>query len=355
MKKKLIITAAVLVVVVGGASGGYLLLGGIPAGGGEDPAAMESMEDVELDRGAPVAVEHGEIRSKVVLDATVRADPAEKTKAKKGGDVTRVWVADGQAVDQGAPIVTLAVPNEEAEEPAADDAPAEPTAPKTTEVTLRAPAAGKVSGLGDLENGDPVEAGSVVAEITKDSYRAVASIPPNDLYQFYDRPKEIKLKIDKGPAAEKCEFIGLGEAKEDTGGQHTGDDGVEVPLEGGPAGGGEAGAELSCRVPSDFKVFPGVRGKMSVITGKAKNALIVPVTAVRGSAEKGEVIVVGADGSQEVREVELGISDGTSVEVTKGLTVDDQVLDPVPLDGDFDVPSEAEDPYGDGAPVEEGF
>ncbi|ASU86102.1 peptidase M23 [Nocardiopsis gilva YIM 90087] len=345
---------------MGVAGGGYLLLGGIAAGGREDPAAMEGMEGADLDQSAPVAVEHGEIRSKVVLDATVRADPAEKVKAKKGGEATRVWVSDDQTVDRGAPIVTLAVPSEEAEPPADDkdgkgDKAAEP--PKTTAVTLRAPAKGKVSGLDDLENGDPVEAGSVVAEITKNSYRAVASIPPNDLYQFYDRPKEIKLKIDKGPAAEKCEFIGLGEAEEEAAadGQGTGDEGVVPPIGGGSGGGGEAGAELSCRVPSDFKVFPGVRGKMSVITGKAKNALIVPVTAVRGSAEKGEVIVVGSDGSQEVREVELGISDGTSVEVTKGLTVDDQVLDPVPLDADFDVPSEAKDPYGGGGPVEEGF
>nr|WP_246422194.1 HlyD family efflux transporter periplasmic adaptor subunit [Nocardiopsis mwathae] len=343
---------------MGVAGGGYLWFAQLSPGGGEDLASMEGPDG--LDGGGPVPVEHGEISSKVVLDATVRADPADQVKAKRGGKVTRVWVGDDQTVDQGAPIVTLAVPREDADGQGGGDDDGGASAPATTEVTLKAPAKGKVSGLDDLETGDPVETGAVVAEITKDSYRAVAAIPPNDLYQFYDKPKEIKLKIDKGPAAEECEFIGLGEAEKggaSDAGQESGGGGDPFGDSAPDSGGDGSGAELSCRVPSDFTVFPGVKGKMSVITGKSKNALIVPLTAVRGSAEKGEVIVVGSDGSQEVREVELGVSDGTSVEVTKGLTVDDQVLDPVPLDGDFDVPSQAEDPYADedGEFLGEGF
>jgi hypothetical protein len=40
------------------------------------------------------------------------------------------------------------------------------------------------------------------------------------------------------------------------------------------------------------------------------------------------------------------VSDGSSVEVVSGLSVGDQVLDPIPLDPRFDVPS-AVDPYAE--------
>ncbi|QRN80677.1 MAG: peptidase M23, partial [Nocardiopsis sp. BM-2018] len=163
-------------------------------------------------------------------------------------------------------------------------------------------------------------------------------VPANDLYRLYDNPEDIMLKIDKGPPAAECEFIGVGAAEE---GSAPAEEEFD-PFTGESEGDG-SGAEISCRVPSDLQVFEGVRGKMSVSTGEVEDVVVVPVTAVRGTAEEGEVIVVGEDGSEENREVALGLSDGQLVEVTEGLEVGETIMDPVPLDPRFDVPGDADD------------
>lgn len=323
--KKWIIAGAVLAVLFGIAGGGYLLLVRTLGAAADDEAFLD---ESALRQGEAVEVEHGEISSVLVLDATVRAEPGEDVKARNGGSVTRVWVQDGERVDSGAPVVNLAVPDGSAA-PADDEDGA--GASTTAEVTLRAPDDGEVAGL-DLEVGEDVEPGAVVATVAPDQYRAVAAVPPNDLYRFYDDPTEISLKIDQGPPAESCEFLSLGE--DAAGGGEPDEEG------GGDAGGGGdgSGVEFACRVSSSLDVFPGVQGQLSIVTGEAKNALIVPVTAVRGNFETGEVVLVNSDGSEEAREVELGVSDGTSIEVTDGLSVGDEVMDPVPLEEEFDVP-----------------
>jgi hypothetical protein len=193
-----------------------------------------------------------------------------------------------------------------------------------------------------------LEPGAVVATVAPEEFRAVASIPPNDLYRFYEDPEDILLQIDQGPPAAACDFLSLGTA----GG------GVPVPGAGDgegteDSGGGGGGAELACRVPADLEVFEGVQGQLSVSTGAAANAIVVPVTAVRGTAGSGEVVVVGEDGTEETREVVLGVSDGSSVEVTEGLSIGETVLDPIPLDPRFDVPG-AYDPEDEFAEEGEG-
>lgn len=332
--KKWIIIGAVLVLVGGLTGAGYLLvsrLGG--PGAGEDAGMQEAALDVG---GAPVEVVLGEVSSVLVLDAVVRAEPGEPVEARNGGTVSHLWVGEGAEVGQGAPVVNVKVPARG--EPVVGEDGQVPDALTTEEVTLYAPAAGTVSGLEDVMVGDVLEPGAVVATVAPEEFRAVASIPPNDLYRFYEDPRDILLQIDQGPPAAACEFLSLG----------TAEGGAPVPEDGGgegaeDVGGGGGGAELACRVPADLEVFEGVQGQLSVSTGTATNALVVPVTAVRGTAGSGEVVVVGEDGTEETREVVLGVSDGSSVEVTEGLSIGETVLDPIPLDPRFDVPG-AHDP-----------
>ncbi|MFC9090090.1 HlyD family efflux transporter periplasmic adaptor subunit [Nocardiopsis dassonvillei] len=340
--KKWFIIGAVLVLVGGLTGAGYLLvsrLGG--PGAGEDAGAREAALDVG---GAPVEVVLGEVSSVLVLDAVVRAEPGEAVEARNGGTVSHLWVGEGAEVGQGAPVVNVKVPAGGA--PVIGEDGQAPDAPTTEEVTLYAPAAGTVSGLEDVMVGDVLEPGAVVATVAPEEFRAVASIPPNDLYRFYEDPEDILLQIDQGPPAAACEFLSLG----------TAEGGAPVPGDGGgegteDVGGGGGGAELACRVPADLEVFEGVQGQLSVSTGAATNAIVIPVTAVRGTAGSGEVVVVGEDGTEETREVVLGVSDGSSVEVTEGLSIGETVLDPIPLDPRFDVPG-AHDP--EDAFVEEG-
>ena len=102
-----------------------------------------------------------------------------------------------------------------------------------------------------------------------------------DVYRFYEEPEEILLQIDRGPAPEPCEFLSL----------EAGDTVAEDSGDGGPGGGPAGALELACRVPDGLRVFPAVRGQLSIMTGQAKNALVIPLTAVRGSVDEGEVLL----------------------------------------------------------------
>ncbi len=329
--KKWIIIGAALTLVLGLLGSGYLLLSRLGgAGAEEDEFLNEAAVDVG---GAPVEVELGTVSSLLVLDATVQPEPGKALKANRGGTVTHLWLDNGDTVENGAPIVNVAVP---AEQGAGEDEDGETAGPTTSEVTLYAPAAGTIKGMGDLQVGDVLEPGAKVATVAPDQFRAVATVPANDLYRLYEDPDDIMLKIDKGPPATPCEFIGLGAAEEGGASVEEGSD----PFADESDSGGGPGAELSCRVPSDLRVFDGVKGKLSVSTGEAEDVVVVPVTAVRGTAEEGQVVVVDESGSEEPREVSLGLSDGQFVEVTEGLSVGESILDPVPLDPRFDIPGD---------------
>ncbi|MFC7742381.1 hypothetical protein ACFQXA_17730 [Nocardiopsis composta] len=98
--KKWIIAAAVLVVLVSaGGTGWFLLRGG-------DDVPPDDMA-VGAEEAMPVPVEHGSITDELVLDAKVEEEPEKKVVSKRGGTVTRVWVSDGQEVQEGAPIVSV--------------------------------------------------------------------------------------------------------------------------------------------------------------------------------------------------------------------------------------------------------
>ncbi|GAA1461286.1 efflux RND transporter periplasmic adaptor subunit [Nocardiopsis exhalans] len=332
--KKWIIIGAALTLVLGLVGSGYLLLSSF---GGADLDEDEFISQAADVGGGPVEVGLGTVSSLLVLDATVQPEPGKALKANKGGTVTHLWLDNGAAVENGAPVLNVSVPAEPTAGGGEDD---EESGPATTEITLYAPTAGTIRGMGDVRVGDVLEAGATVATVAPDQFRAVATVPANDLYRLYDNPEDIMLKIDKGPPATECEFIGMGAAEE---GSAPAEEEFD-PFTGESEGSG-GGAEISCRIPSDLQVFEGVKGKMSVSTGEVEDVVVIPVTAVRGTAEEGEVIVVGEDGTEENREVGLGLSDGQFVEVTEGLEVGETIMDPVPLDPRFDIPGDHDEDY----------
>jgi multidrug efflux pump subunit AcrA (membrane-fusion protein) len=87
-------------------------------------------------------------------------------------------------------------------------------------------------------------------------------------------------------------------------------------------------------VPAGVTVFPGMAATVRIEAGVAQGVLVVPVTAVQGAVQKGNVWVVGDDGSQEQRAVTLGLTDGELVEVRDGLSEGEQVLQFVPVSDD---------------------
>ncbi|NUM48343.1 MAG: hypothetical protein HUU38_26850, partial [Anaerolineales bacterium] len=70
----------------------------------------------------------------------------------------------------------------------------------------------------------------------------------------------------------------------------------------------------------------GLSASVDVIGGRAENAVLVPVEALRelGAGEYA-VFVVGDDGEPRLRTVEVGLTDFTSAEIISGLEVGEVV------------------------------
>jgi hypothetical protein len=84
--------------------------------------------------------------------------------------------------------------------------------------------------------------------------------------------------------------------------------------------------------------------------------VIIPLSAVLGQADKGQVTVVSDDGKREVRTVKLGINDGTKVQVIDGLQAGEKILDRAPEDPAFTGPPKqsGDGPGGmNGGPIKE--
>jgi multidrug efflux pump subunit AcrA (membrane-fusion protein) len=87
---------------------------------------------------------------------------------------------------------------------------------------------------------------------------------------------------------------------------------------------------VRCAIPAEVTVFPGLAAQITIAGGKAENVLVVPTTAVKGSAETGVVWLVSADGTTAEHPVTLGMNDGTNVQITDGLAEGDLVNQFVP-------------------------
>ncbi len=137
-----------------------------------------------------------------------------------------------------------------------------------------------------------------------------AGITPVELaYQLIHDPIGVKASITGGPAGFDCEWAGLG----------VGIDGRAV---------------MQCIIPADVVVVQGLGGMMGVQLEAPTTTMALPVTAVRGTIDRGEVVVVHDDGTTEVRAVDLGTQDAFSVQIVSGLDPDESVL-LAPFGSDF--------------------
>ncbi|NII51076.1 biotin/lipoyl-binding protein [Frigoribacterium endophyticum] len=267
-----------------------------------------------------VAVAVGTVTNDVTVDATVEADAASVAPATLAGTVVTVVVEKGQVVAAGDKIATLRSETPQEALVAADGTVTE-RAPVVKTAVVAAPVAGTVTELPVIKD-QIVAVGDPVAKVAPPTFHVTGSLAADQLYRLVSRPTEGTASIPGGPAPFACTALvvgGVGAAVPSTSG-----DG------GDPAATGTSGQSVSCAVPADVTVFAGLATTLTIPAGVATDVLTVPLTAVEGAAGKGVVTVVGADGTQEEREITLGINDGTAVEVTGGLVEGDTVLEFVP-------------------------
>ncbi|CAN5132204.1 HlyD family efflux transporter periplasmic adaptor subunit [soil metagenome] len=261
-----------------------------------DDAAQPTGEIVE----PQVAAALGTIQNDVTLTGTVANDAPVAIKATLSGEVRDVYVKPGQKVDAGTEILTLR---------------AEIMNPDGTSYvdyeTVTAPIAGVLSTFTALE-GQTFSVGDDVGTVQPATFNVSGTIAPEQQYRLLNKPKNAQVTITGGPAPFTCTSLRISSA--DASG----------------AEGASPTTTVRCSVPTDVTVFPGLAASLVLAGGVADNVLVVPITAVEGSAQTGNVYFVLPDGTTEVRPVTLGLNDGINVEVKEGLAEGDLILQFIP-------------------------
>lgn len=284
----------------------------------EDPMAGAMFDE------PMVVVERGAIENAVSLDGTIVPVATVPIRSTQTGTVARVFYDDGLEVAEGDVLYTVRV--ESQPEPDEEGVMGEPT---FAIWNVRAPAAGTLTGF-TLLAGQSVDLAGETGAVQPPQHLVRAAVGATEQYRLTSKPESATVTIDSGPAPFECGSVAIA--------QPTGEDATAGST-----------ATLTCVVPDGVRVFVGLSTKVELAAGSADDVLVLPTTAVLGSADVGIAYrpTMSADGMpgepEEVR-IELGISDGSVVEVRGGLAEGDEVLQFVPGAADPCADPETADP-----------
>jgi macrolide-specific efflux system membrane fusion protein len=247
----------------------------------------------------PVAI--GTIQNDVVLQGTVAADEAVEVKATAPGVVRTVNAGPGAWVDAGADLFVIR------EQVTRDDG--------TTwarDIKVKAPSSGTLASVAIIV-GQSITIGESIAKVAPPSFHVSATLAPEQQYRLLNQPADAQVQVLGGPAPFTCTGLTITAALASAGDNDTG-----------------TGTTLRCAVPAEVRVFAGLGAEVTIAGGVAENVLTVPITAVEGTSETGNVHFVLPDGSTELRPVTLGLNDGITVEIKDGVAEGDLILQFVP-------------------------
>lgn len=233
-----------------------------------------------------VAVEKTTIVNELTLNGTVARDSDVVVRSNVSGRVTAVHAGSGGGVNGGDALFTVKQDSND------------------KLVDVLAPEAGKLGELGVVV-GQDVQVGVEITKLTPNRFHVLVTVEPVQLYRLLNAPSEAQVTITGGPAPFTCTGLTTQVAEDGT-------------------------TSVRCNVPGDQVVFPGLPASLNVAVGTATDVLGIPATAVKGGSGTGLVWVVSGDGDPTETPVKLGVSDGTTVEITEGLSEGDQVRQFVP-------------------------
>lgn len=291
----------------------------------------------------------------VTVTGSVVADPATPVQATAAGTVHRIVATDGQRVDAGATLVEILeeVPQDPVvtTDPTTGAATTTVRPPKKTKHTITAPVSGTahVSVLA----GQAVSIGDQIGSVDPGTLSVSGTLTAAQQYRLIAPPTEAEVTLAGGPAPFTCTGLRLGGTNSGSGSSGSsggGGSGVSVGGLGTDTGTGTdvATGTIACAIPPGTTAFTGLGATIAITNGTATDAVVVPITALQGTFQKGKVWVVGDDGAPTERDVSLGLTDGTVVQVTEGLTVGEQVLQFAPVQEEKESASAGCGPLGCG-------
>ncbi|MEU9709009.1 biotin/lipoyl-containing protein [Streptomyces sp. NPDC047967] len=228
-----------------------------------------------------VTAERSDIANVLTLNADVVSRPEYSLTAPAIGTFMPK-VSEGQVVRAGEPVGTVSS--------------------GTADRVVKAPAAGRIVKI-LAEQGDPATEGLPLVTIRHMGFALKAAIAPADRYRLTALQESTpgRASIDKGPGPFAC------------------------PLLGGPQSEGGRDIALLCASDTKLRLFEGLTGIMAINMESRKNVLALPLKAVAGDAEYGQVNLLSEGGGVNSIKVSLGITDGTKIEIKSGLKEGDVV------------------------------
>ena len=298
------------------------------------------------------------VTNSVQIKATVQSDAAVGVRNTTAGVVTHVFVAAGDKVTSGDRLYQ--VRTEVAAESAPQDTGSQAlsrTGPAYTYADVLAPASGLLESLTVLLK-QQVAVGEAAGAVNPGTFTVSGSVDAAQQYRLLAKPSSAEIAVVGGPAPFSCPTVSLKSTASDVSGGAGGASGGvsrSVPYAAIPGGGGtpeQGGAPtgtISCAVPSGVEVFAGLGATMTVTAGQATDVVTVPLTSVRGSVKEGSVWLAPAGtfpdsatgtpagsqagsqaGEPQERKVQLGLNDGSMVEIVSGLAEGEAVLEFIP-------------------------
>jgi membrane fusion protein (multidrug efflux system) len=292
----------------------------------------------------PVPVVRGTVTNTVSVTGAVVADSAVLLKATAAGTVRKLLVATGSQVTAGQAVLEIRF-EEQLDPVTGTDADGNPTStprpPRVRISTVPASVAGTLSL--DVLVDQVVAVGDRVGSLSPGTLSVTAALSQTDQFRLLAPPGTAEVEVQGGPAPFTCTGLTVGAAPAEAA-DNGGPDGRGASPP--PSPGGTGGTTARCQVPGGTTVFPGMGATVRIEAGVAENVLVVPVTAVQGAVQKGNVWVVGTGGAQAERAVTLGLTDGEQVEVRDGLSEGEQVLQFVPVPNDTEADPSMGGPNG---------
>ncbi|WP_186329366.1 efflux RND transporter periplasmic adaptor subunit [Agrococcus jejuensis] len=283
-----------------------------------DPSASEAGVDLPPTASMEeplVAAAVGTVRNDLSLTGQVLPDDAVAVRSTQTGTVSRILASNGQGVSAGSELYVVRVetqatqPNEDGSLPA----------PTVRLFTITSPAAGVLTGFEVLLNQE-LQVGTETGSVQPATFHVDAPLTAQEQYRLTTQPTEAQVQIPGGPAPFTCTSLQVLQPATGSSGGATGGEGAT----------GVSTATARCQVPGEVRVFSGLAADVTIAGGVAEGVLTLPTTAVLGSADTGRVVRIGADGAQEEAQVELGLTDGQTIEIRSGLAEGEQVLQFVP-------------------------
>ncbi len=233
-----------------------------------DPAPARGDASIE----GSVAVERRDIESILVVEGVVTPQPLYAVLAPEDGDLDL-------AVDVGDALVQDALVG------------------RVGKTQVRARYASTVAST-DVARGD-VRANMPILTAAFHGWAIVIDVAAADLYRLYEGPTAGTANIDGGPSGITCDIAAPATAEEP--------------------------GRLLCLITDKVILAPGLSARIGLPTAMRRDVLAVAVTAVSGRVGSGVVTRLHADGTSERVSVELGITDGSHIEILSGLQEGDRI------------------------------